>query len=190
MSKLSRSFFIIHGTGGSPQGNWFPWISSELKKLGQEVAVPQFPLDQQQNLSNWFKAFEATVGQLTSGHVLVGHSIGAAFVLRLLERASVKVAGAVLVAPFARQLDNPDFDPFNATFVEPAFDWTKIRKAADKFIVYSGDNDPYVPTSVGAEVARELGCECNLIEGGGHLNASSGYLSFERLLGDLRKAFL
>lgn len=186
MSNLSLRFVIIHGTGGSPQGNWFPWLADQLRGLAQDVTVPQFPTGPGQNLASWLEAFNAYAGPLTREHVLIGHSIGAAFVLRLLERSSLPVAGAVLVAPFARQLGIPDFDPLNETFVRPAFKWTDIRKGARCFKVYSGDNDPYVPLHLGEEVAREIGCGFSVVEGGGHLNAESGYLRFDLLLRDLK----
>jgi len=35
--------FIIHGTGGYPEENWFPWLKKKLEEFNYKVFVPQFP---------------------------------------------------------------------------------------------------------------------------------------------------
>ena len=37
------NIFIIHGTEGYPEENWFPWLKKELEQKGHIVFVPQFP---------------------------------------------------------------------------------------------------------------------------------------------------
>jgi hypothetical protein len=43
-------FFIIHGTCGEPDGNWFPWLKQKLEEQGHEVVVPDFPGIENQSL--------------------------------------------------------------------------------------------------------------------------------------------
>lgn len=50
--------FIIHGVGGHPEENWFPWLKKELEKIGYRVFVPKFPTPEGQTLTNWLKTFE------------------------------------------------------------------------------------------------------------------------------------
>ncbi len=52
--------------------------------------------------------------------LLVGHSLGSAFALRLVERAAQPFAGLFLAAGFVGALGLPDYDPINRSFfVEP-----------------------------------------------------------------------
>jgi hypothetical protein len=187
MNLASAHVVIIHGTMGSPEGNWFPWLRDELISFGADVSLPRFPTPEDQNLESWLKVFTDTVGDLQQHHILVGHSIGAAFALRALERAKGPIRGAFFVAGFSEQLGNPEFDPYNKTFLESPFKWEHIRAHARQFKVYNSDNDPYVPLSFGESLAHKLLVDLTIIKGGGHLNRSYGFLKFERLFSDLKE---
>lgn len=173
---------IIHGTGGHPEKNWFPWLKKELEALGCKVYIPQFPTPQNQSLKNWFKIFAKYKKYLNQDSIMVGRSLGVAFILNLLESINHPIKAAFLIAGFARLLDNPDFDPLNQTFVDKKFAWTKIKKNCRKFYVLHSDNDPYVPLDRGEEIAKNLGVKLTLIKGAGHFNTDSGYTKFEFLL--------
>ena len=111
-------FVIIKSAYGSPDGNWFPWLSKKLIELGHVVVCPRFPTPEEQNLENWLATFDSEFGlqALDSGTVFIGHSIGVAFTLRLLQYAKVPVVASFLVAGFARTLALPQFDHVNSTF--------------------------------------------------------------------------
>lgn len=95
------NIFIIHGTGGSPEGNWFPWLSKELNKLGHEAYVPKFPTPEGQSLESWLKVFEDYKKYINEETILVGHSLGAAFLLSLLEHLDQPVKASFL-SPVSR----------------------------------------------------------------------------------------
>lgn len=89
---------ILHGTKGTPEANWFPWLASKLENLGHEVIVPRFPTPENQSLIVWRDVFVQSFGQLTKDTILIGHSIGAVFSLRLLEMSTCQIAATLLVA--------------------------------------------------------------------------------------------
>lgn len=185
------NFFIVHGTGGSRTGNWFPWLKEALEDLGQTVFLPQFPTPEGQSFEAWRAVFLETLGQTSpSQTVLIGHSIGAAFVLRMAEETTEPYAGLFGIAPFVHVLGFPDFDVLNESFVAHPFDWPRIRANALCRVCFAGDDDPYVPLAFSLEVAEKMDADRHIIEKGGHLNAEFGYLSFPALLAQVKKKAL
>jgi predicted alpha/beta hydrolase family esterase len=177
--------FIIHGTRGRPEVNWYPWLKEQLEALGQTVIIPRFPTPQGQNLQNWldvFKKYEDDTGPDT---VFVGHSLGPAFILRLLEEHEAKAA--FLVAGFIGSLGLKDFDPLNKSFTERTFNWSTIKLNCRRFVVINSDDDPYVPIEKGKELAEKLGSDLVIVEHAGHINAEFGFTQFPLLLEYLKK---
>lgn len=178
---------IIHGTYGSPDENWFPWLKDQLEAAGHTVMVPRFPTPEGQSPEAWMEILDREVGVYGKDLVMVGHSLGPALILRKLELLTEPIRAAFLVSAFVGALGLPDFDPLNAPFFSLPFNWTQIRRNARTFRVYNGDNDPYVPLERGEEVAQRLRTRIQVIKGGGHINAAAGYTRFDQLLADIRR---
>lgn len=174
--------FIIHGTGGSPEINWFPWLKQELEKLGCKVFVPRFPTPENQSLKSWLKVFDKCRKYLDEDSIVVGHSLGPAFLLSVLENLNHQIKAAFFVSGFIGFLNNPDFDGLNKTFVDKPFDWNKIRKNCKRFYIINSDNDTYVPLEKGRILAKNLGAELMVLKNAGHINQESGYTKFELIL--------
>lgn len=155
---------IFHGTLGSPESNWFPWLKKELENLGIEVYVPKFPTPAGQSLENWLKAFEPYQDKVNDETIFVGHSMGPGFFLRLLEKRTSPIKAGILAAPF---------------------DWKKIKKNCQKFVVMAGDDDPYVPIKFPQRIADSLGVELKIIKGGKHLGET--LKEFPEVLEEIKK---
>jgi predicted alpha/beta hydrolase family esterase len=175
-------YIIVHGTKGSPEGNWFPWLRTTLCERGAQVIVPRMPTPEGQTLVKWLSSFQDQVGELNADACVIGHSIGAVFLLRYLERCRQPIGAAVFVAGLVSSIGIPEYDHLNATFVQGAYDWQTIKRNAGCAVCVMGDDDPYVPLEQPTYIAQSLGVEATVISGGKHLNAESGYHTFPELL--------
>ncbi|MBD3359360.1 MAG: serine hydrolase family protein [Candidatus Buchananbacteria bacterium] len=183
-----KSAIIIHGSYGNPDENWFPWLSSELKKIGYEVIIPKFPSPENQSLESWQKVFESFYDKIGPQTILIGHSLGVAFILTLLESLNSPIKATYLVSGFIGLLNNPEFDEINKTFVTKKFDWEKIKQNSRDFYIFHSDNDPYVPFEKAEEIADNLGIQVTQIKGAGHFNQEAGYTEFKELLDVIKGA--
>ncbi|KKP37331.1 MAG: hypothetical protein UR27_C0007G0080 [Candidatus Peregrinibacteria bacterium GW2011_GWA2_33_10] len=180
------NIFLIHGVAGYPEENWFPYIKKELEKLNNNVIIPQFPTPQDQTLTKWLEIITKYKKFITPETVFVGHSLGVAFILNLIEKHPIKAA--FFVAGFVGKTGN-QFDPSMKTFTMKNFNWTQIKKNCQKFTLFHSNNDPYVPRKKAEELAIYLNTNITLIKGAGHFNKASGYETFEKLLNDIKLSF-
>ena len=68
------------------------------------MIVPQFPTPKGQNLENWMKVMQPHFKKIGKDTILIGHSVGVAFLLALVEKLNVKVKGLFSVAGFVGSL--------------------------------------------------------------------------------------
>lgn len=183
---MKRNIFIFHGTGGSPEGNWFPWLKKELEEKGFNVFVPKFPTPVGQSLDAWLKVLDQYKQYINEGTIFVGHSLGGMFLLKVLEQLNHNVHAAFFISSpvGVRPIKYYDSDYAFTHFI---FNWPEITKKAKIFAVYHSDNDPYVSLGNGKELAKQLGVTLTFIPKAGHLNAESGWTRFDKLLQDILK---
>lgn len=174
-----KNVFIIHGVDGYPEENWFPWLRRELETRGYRVIVPQFPTPEGQTLENWLEVLEP-YEDLLEGSIVVGHSLGVPFLLKVIEKH--RIEAAFFVAGYVTVPEENQFYEGSRSFIESGFDFAGIKKNCEKFVVFHSDNDPYVSLDRAKLLARELWVEVTLIKGAGHFNSKAGYDKFEKLL--------
>lgn len=181
-------FIIIHGTFGSKDGNWFPWLDKDLFKLGHEVIRPQMPVDdyqlasaeykktgdyvpKNQTLNNWLRVFEKDILNKIKNDevVVVAHSLSPAFVLNIVTKYDIKFNSAIFVSPFIQNLGIPIFDKINSDFYKDEFDFNKIRtRIPHSYSLYS-NTDPYVSEDIALDFANKVGSNNIFIKDAGHM---------------------
>lgn len=179
-----NNYFIIHGSFGSPFGNWFPYLRKEIENKGLEVYTPDFPIGVGfQNYENWSKLLKVYVETviLNENTTIFAHSIAPIFVCKFLVENKIKVKRLVFVCGFNNYLGiNEEYDNVNKTMY---FDNLKdIKNYCNEIVCYYSDNDPYVKYDAEKEFADTIATEQFVINGGGHLNSETGYTEFKELL--------
>ena len=180
-----ESVILLHGTASNPESNWFPWLRKRLETRKVKVQVPKLPTPAGQSLKMWLREFDAQVPVIGEKTILVGHSMGAGFALRLLERCNEAIKACFLVSAWEGKLNNPAFDPLIESFFREPFNYEAMKKNSGKLKMYHGDNDPYVPLKMAQELSEKLASPLQVVPNGGPLNAEAGYLSFSSLLEDI-----
>lgn len=179
-------FVIFHGSLGSKEGNWFPDLNRKLVQMGQEVILPQFPVDEfdqiekgqptNQNLESWLATFEAEVLPRLNRKkkiCFIGHSVGNLFILHVLEKYQLKLDCAIFVSPVLDRLDLVpwQYDQINSTFYKTDFDFDALTILAPTSYVLYSDTDPYVEPRRARHFAKVMASSPIFIKKAGHLNS-------------------
>jgi uncharacterized protein len=180
---MQRNVFIFHGTEGHPEENWFPWLRGELEARGHKVFVPQFPSPPvlPARVSEWFDVLKDYEKDINEDSVIVAHSLGGVFALRVLEKLDHPVCAVLLVGTPIGEKPILNYDR-DSSFSGFDFDWERIKNKAKNFSVFHSDDDPYVSLANGKKLAKNLDVELTFIPNAGHFNAKAGYLKFPELL--------
>jgi uncharacterized protein len=176
---------LVHGYRGGPKENWFPWLRAELEKVGCKVFVPQFPTPRNQNLESWMSVFSDYEKYCGRDTILVGHSLGVAFVLKVLEKCRARAA--FLVAGFTGLLGNPLLDHYINSIANTTFNWAAIKQNCSNFQVYCSDNDRSVPLKKCTTLASDLNVEPIILHNAGHINEAAGFVKFEKLFKHIKR---
>jgi uncharacterized protein len=182
-------FVIFHGAFGSASGNWYPELKSKLEYLGQTVFAPQFPEEDEKELTlkgpntkiekitlqNWLTEFEKIVNQIDKNEKVcfIGHSLGCVFILQAVAKYKIRLDSAIFVSPFLDCLPKEvwPYDSIITDFVRPDYLTADLtRLIPDSYVLYS-DNDPYVTIVQSKRFAEVLGSSVIKLHKAGHMNA-------------------
>ena len=175
-----NNYIILHGSFGSKDGNWFPWLKEKLEQKGNIVDVPQMPIGVgNQNFENWANILNGI--KIDETTTIIAHSIAAIFVCKYLLTYKKKVKKLIFVCGFNNYLGiDSKFDAVNKPmFINNYYD---VKKYCSDITCLYSDNDPYVKFEVEKDFANKLTDKQVIIKNGGHLNKESGYTLFNEIL--------
>lgn len=179
-----ENYFIIHGSFGSPYSNWFSWLHNFIENDNKQCYVPNFPIGVgYQNYESWSKLLKnyLDLGLINENTTIIAHSIAPAFVSKFLVENKIKVKKCIFVCGFNNYLGiDKDYDAVNESMY---FDnLSDVKNYSKEIICFYSDNDPYVKYEAEKEFADAVATEQIVMPGAGHINAESGYDTFEDIV--------
>lgn len=178
-----KNAVIFHGTECKPEDFWYQWLKQKLEANGYEVKLPYYPKINVDSLEDFLPRVLRDL-ELDEQTILIGHSAGAPLILSILERSSVQIKQAALIAGFSMPLGG-----VKVPILQENYDWKKIKRNSKDFIVLNSPNDPFgCDDEQGRKLFDKLGGTF-IIRNDGHFGSSknSGYKQFpllERLIGE------
>jgi len=174
--------FIFHGTEGYPEENWFPWLKEKLENKGHKVFVPQFPYPPvfPAEISEWNEVLDKYREHINEGPIVIGHSLGGIFALKVLESLDLQIKAVFLTGtPIGIE---PILNYYrDSSLVGFDFVWANIGSHSKDFVVFHSDNDPYVSLDNGETLAKHLGVDLIFVPNAEHFNKKAGYIKFHEL---------
>jgi predicted alpha/beta hydrolase family esterase len=177
------NFLLLHGTGASPDSNWFMWLKGKLVGQGHKVWLPQLPNADTPDTAVYTN-FLLSNDNFTYDNqtIIVGHSSGSVEALYLLQHLPkpTVIKAAILVSAFK---DDLGWETLRGLFKEP-YNFDAIKNHCQEFIYLHSDDDPYIPIDQAEFLADETNGKLIQFEGQGHFNTelSPKYKQFPELL--------
>jgi predicted alpha/beta hydrolase family esterase len=172
-----KRVFLVHGWGGSPQREWFPWLKKELEDRGFTVAVPALPDTENPQINTWIPALKEAVGIPDAETYFVGHSMGCQTIARYLETLddSIKIGGVVYVGGYfdSLTLDEDEEEEIWQAWHSVPIDLDRVRQHAPKSIAIFSDNDPYVSLTNKDRFESQLDSKIIIEHNQGHFNGDA-----------------
>jgi hypothetical protein len=179
-----KRVIVVHGYGGHPDENWFPWLKSELEKQGIETMVPQMPNTDTPKLQEWLPYLQDLIGKPDADTYLVGHSLGCIAILRYLEslKNNAQMGGVILVSGFAEPIHFTELNNFFTLKLDDSL----IQLATKEMVAINSDNDEHVPLWQGEKIAERFNARLIVLHNAGHINAKSGFKKLPIVLSELQ----
>ncbi|MCG3770680.1 MAG: putative hydrolase YdeN [Nitrosomonadaceae bacterium] len=158
---------LVHGYKASPKTNFWPWLERELKDRRFEVVMPELPTPETPDRDAWTKALLEAVGPLSDQDIVVGHSLGGAAALRLLEAVEARTTphACVLISTPWMIKD----DRFRSFFLTE-LDHDVLMWRASKFVVVHAKDDTVIPVAHADRYAQVFHAKLITPEVGGHFD--------------------
>jgi glutamyl/glutaminyl-tRNA synthetase/phosphoglycolate phosphatase-like HAD superfamily hydrolase len=175
------TIFILHGTKGNINDNWFKWLKENLENYNYKIILENYPTPENQNLETWLKKLNEFEDKINKNTIFVCHSLSVPFILNYLEKTNKKIKSCYFIGGFLKVSVDEKRDKRNKTFMKETFNFEKIKNNCKNFYSFNSVDDPYIPIEQGIELCKKVEGTFFKYEKAGHFTLDSGFGKFEDL---------
>lgn len=185
---VMKRIIIVHQWMAGAEGDWRPWLRSELKKQGHEVIVPEMPDIDTPIIERWVNHLASIAGIPDKNTYFIGHSIGCQAILRYLETIQSPVGGAIFVAGWfdLTHVENDEVRAIAEPWIKTPINFEKIANVLPKSVAILSDNDIYVSfNNASAIFEKQLHSKVIILHNAGHITAEDGFTTLPEIINQL-----
>lgn len=174
---MIKIVFVPGNGGATTQDNWFPSVKKSLEEAGFLVISSPFPDPNLARASYWIPFLHETL-KVDHHTILVGHSSGSLAALRYSEQYPIQ--GSVLVGAYYTDL-GIEKEKQSGYFNLP-WDWQSIGQNQRWTVLFSSQDDPWIPIDQPRYIHKELNCEYHEFKNQGHFGGDYYKAEFPELV--------
>lgn len=174
-AKPLDTVLFVPGLRGHVANHWQTLLAQEMPGARTVPAEDVQPLSREVRIRNLDREINAIDGPV----LLVAHSAGALiaahWALAHPAKAAGCIAGALLVTP--ADIEHPLPEGYPTLDQLTANGWLPVPRSLLPFpaILAASTNDPLAPIERVEQLARDWGCQLDILGAVGHLNPAAGY---------------
>ncbi len=146
------NFILLHGYTADPNEDFHPWLKKELESKGYRVSAPELPNTNNPKVVDQVK-YVLDNCEFNEDTVLLGHSLGGAVALKVVESLDKPIKKLILAAGFVEVVENK---PYSEAF-DWKFDFNKIKNNAKEIILLRDEGDTEIPKTQAEIMSKKLG---------------------------------
>ncbi len=183
-----KRVFMVHAWSGKPNQHWFPWLGSELERLGFKVFIPEMSHGDEPVIEKWVGELKEIVKEVDEDTYFIGHSIGCQTIIRFLEGVNKKAGGALFVSGWFKlaNLESEEEEKIARPWMEYDVDLVKVKKNLLKSVLIISDNDPYNCFEENKKKFSQLGSKIVVLGAAGHITEEDGYRELPEALKEFK----
>jgi leucyl-tRNA synthetase len=189
-AKRKPKILVIHGLGGNPQENWFPWFKKQMESHGFEVIIPDLPKPENLYLKDWLSELGKLGITADDDLFVVGHSLGGPTACQFILKNNLPVKKLILVAPVGKSSDWQQLRKFDFSddeiatitrFGGASIDFSKLKSLVADSVLYFSKDDPYISLNIQDDY-KDLNGTVRIFEDKKHFSSRWGTTELPEIL--------